>query len=72
MADPTSCPMCHRLTLSFHDTNLDNPTDMGTGKPYFMCNDQKKCGLICGVWGADRLRRIFKKLSMTNGTQTHN
>jgi hypothetical protein len=72
MAGPSTCPICHRQTLSFHDTHRNNETDMGTGKPYFMCNDQKKCGLLVGVWGSDNLRGIFRKLSLANGTQTPN
>ena len=58
----TKCPMCKAGELSFHDTSPANETDQGTGKPYFMCSDQNKCGLICSVNRVDWLRELFRKV----------
>ena len=57
-----TCPSCFRKQLSWHDTNRNNETDQGTGKPYLMCEDQEICGLIVSVNSVAKLRDVFRKL----------
>ena len=61
-ASPVICPSCLRKRLSWHDTNPQNQTDMGNGKPYLMCEDQEGCGLIVSVLKVEKLRAIYRKL----------
>lgn len=60
--NPIKCPMCHKGNISFHDTNRNNETDMGNGKPHMVCDDQEGCGLVAGVWTVGKLRELFRRV----------
>lgn len=56
------CPLCHTGKVSWHDTHRSNGTDMGSGKPYVMCEDQEGCGFMVGMAKVAGLRRAWKRL----------
>lgn len=71
MSKETRCPSCRAGILSFHDTKLHkehadtgqcNETDQGEGKPYFMCSDQRHCGLIISTHERQSLINIYRKV----------
>lgn len=61
-AKAIKCPICLIGNLSWHDSNVRNQTDQGTGDPYFMCSDQFRCGLVVSTRPEGKIKKAYERL----------